>query len=276
MGPWEPCTLPVSCAPSALVPCVPRSRSSASRNLRFKVLEIGLGGLRRRRLGARLPVGQPLGQAGEASAPDCSTAMRTSSARSTESEPCTGGQVVRAEIAADGAGGSLEAARIIGPGPWTQRPGGACRLRSATWTPATARRAAARCRPARRRGCCWWRCARRSRTWTSDDPAYLDFDYVRRLGHVDRHGRAARRSRCVRCTWARAGSRWPGTGRDAARLAAAGRRDPMPRWSRWSAGGCHWTSPPAGTAAAPPRAGSGSGSATPVRCSSGLRPRRST
>src|SRR6201999_596284 len=33
-GPWEPCTLPVSCAPSALA-CAPRLRSRASRNLRF-------------------------------------------------------------------------------------------------------------------------------------------------------------------------------------------------------------------------------------------------
>jgi SAM-dependent methyltransferase len=69
-GPWEPCTLPVSCAPSALAWAL-RLRSSASRNLRFSSS----------RSASALP-GWSSGPGGVsscgASAPDCSTAIRTS------------------------------------------------------------------------------------------------------------------------------------------------------------------------------------------------------
>ena len=48
-----------------------------------------------------------------------------------------------------------------------------------------------------------------------DDPGYLDFEYVRRLGHlIDTHSidrTRPRSSRCASCTWAPGRSPWPAT-----------------------------------------------------------------
>ena len=44
-----------------------------------------------------------------------------------------------------------------------------------------------------------------------DDPTHLEFEYIRRIGHLIDLMRPALRARCARCTSAAAPGRWPAT-----------------------------------------------------------------
>src|SRR6201989_164962 len=177
-GPCEPCTLPVWSAPS-VVACVLRLRSRASRNLRFVSSRSGLA--------AASSAASSRGHsgAGHASAPDCSTAMRPSCGADVLSQRRTRGWVSpnRFPVCAREPPIIAGMGRRRHTGPARHGPDGT-----------SADGVSGVCGPELLRD------ADRRTAWMLlvdgvpqshvdlEDPGYLDFEYIRRLGHVSDTG----------------------------------------------------------------------------------------